>query len=194
MDRRSLLTPGVPLYPTEHDCSPNDLTPEELRSGEYNRSPNGLTCAICDTQIDTGYGKSAYPVKNALCCDLCELEVVYPARMDPFRESKLLSSMSMRNAYEFCIDNHKMKQKLPCNKNTDHIMLRIGYKHCCAHYLPKTTVSTIKVPKINGKVTIQMCCQAIVNSLPNNHIICSHYYVERFDTMDGYTFDTFLGS
>ena len=37
-------------------------------------------CVLCE-KIIKGYGNNARPVKDGLCCDICGLRIVIPARI-----------------------------------------------------------------------------------------------------------------
>lgn len=37
-------------------------------------------CCICERKLN-GYGNNAYPIKEGMCCDNCNIKFVVPARM-----------------------------------------------------------------------------------------------------------------
>ena len=50
-------------------------------------SKESKTCCICKEPIK-GYGNNAEPVCSGTCCDKCNMDVVIPARVKAFRNSK----------------------------------------------------------------------------------------------------------
>lgn len=51
-------------------------------------------CCICERKLK-GYGNNAYPIKEGMCCDNCNIKFVVPARM-------ISSEMNNSISFEVC--------------------------------------------------------------------------------------------
>lgn len=49
--------------------------------GKENKMNETFTCCICG-KVCEGYGNNAEPVKEGICCDKCNEEVVIPKRLE----------------------------------------------------------------------------------------------------------------
>ena len=47
-------------------------------------------CCICGRKLN-GYGNNAYPIKEGMCCDNCNIKFVVPARMISSRMNNPIS-------------------------------------------------------------------------------------------------------
>lgn len=63
----------------------NMNNPEEL--AQYIAKKTGKPCFYCELchRYFYGYGNNAMPVVDGRCCDVCNIKVVIPARLDRIR-------------------------------------------------------------------------------------------------------------
>jgi len=51
-----------------------------MQAKPINDPSNILNCVLCDDEVSESMSHNARPVKDGRCCNLCNMEVVIPAR------------------------------------------------------------------------------------------------------------------
>jgi hypothetical protein len=46
-------------------------------------------CSICFNTLNSEFGNNAEPVNNGRCCDICNITVVIPARLNIIRSKEM---------------------------------------------------------------------------------------------------------
>ena len=67
-------------------------------------------CCICERKLN-GYENNAYPIKEGMCCDNCNIRLVVPARMFPSRMNNPISFEVSKSLKEYANFKSKLESR-----------------------------------------------------------------------------------
>ena len=78
---------AIAFWKKWHDEYANKDIVAEITDSRKNLLDMSQKCVICGETFD-GYGNNAEPVKKGICCDVCNVKYVIPARINKMHDSK----------------------------------------------------------------------------------------------------------